>query len=333
MVSAPVELRSVLAKYNKVGKGRCLYVDEKSLRCKNAACASHTVQRGGALRKIAEEGHVYEIRSVDRFSESGSRLDFVNTGFSKASIFPGFCKRHDNEIFEEIENGNSFQSARHAALLGYRVIAMEIHKKEKAVALFRNPCVEKIIRDNGNEESARAFLSGSHLGLRDLRREIGLYEQALSSDDFSDFVYEVLELSSIPPFCFCGPFSPEFSFGGELLLPAMDAEWSSVTVFCGVIADCPLFIVSGFRSDTQDVERFVHGVSEIPPGNWTRTAFNIAVEYCENSFFKRSWVDSLTDAERASILRKFRVGVPGDKGLLKSRLLEADPSLIDLFKR
>ena len=331
MASVPVELRSVFSKYDKASKGRCLSRDEHGARCRNKAIGSHTIQRSGALGSIAENSHVYEIRNVSSFEESELRLSFESKGLSKASIFPGFCNRHDSEIFGEIENGNVFGSARQAALLGYRVIAMEVHKKERAIALWKNPKVSEMIDVNGNRDFADAFLHDSALALSDLRREIAQYEQALLSDVFSDFIFEAVELPSVPSFAFCGPFSPEFSFSGELLLPAMDAEWSSATAFCGVFADCPLLIVSGFRSETQDIERFVRGVSNIPPEHRTRTAFNLALEYCENYFFQKSWIDSLTDAQRASILGKFRVGVPGDKNLSKSRLLEADPSLIDLF--
>ena len=91
----------------KYSRGRCMHIDETGNRCKNPSIDSHSIQKNGRLANIAEGSQVYRLGANLFANDFQDLVDFTIVGKSKASIFPGFCKKHDNDIFSPIENKNA----------------------------------------------------------------------------------------------------------------------------------------------------------------------------------------------------------------------------------
>lgn len=73
--------------------------------CSGYIVKAHTVSKRGSLQQISRDGHVYSlIPSLGNIIKYDGRLQPVLTGLNKASIFTGFCSKHDNDIFYKIEN-------------------------------------------------------------------------------------------------------------------------------------------------------------------------------------------------------------------------------------
>lgn len=73
--------------------------------CEGGVIKAHTVSRGPNLAKIAENGHVLQYgASIPDMNKNGGKLSVKRIGIKDASVFHGFCSKHDREIFSCIEN-------------------------------------------------------------------------------------------------------------------------------------------------------------------------------------------------------------------------------------
>jgi hypothetical protein len=80
--------------------GKCFYPE-----CSLSAINSHSQQKLGQLREIAENGQVYATQS-NHYQFQKNLPDsplFVKTSISEASTFKGFCAKHDQTVFGAIE--------------------------------------------------------------------------------------------------------------------------------------------------------------------------------------------------------------------------------------
>ena len=105
------------------GTYECLYPNSREVAIK-----SHSQQRLGALRSIAEEGLVYSVQRnhYQVMKRLPNTTVMVPTGISEASIFIGFCPDHDRLIFEPLE----------------KIPLEPSNKKQPFLLLFRSFCYE-----------------------------------------------------------------------------------------------------------------------------------------------------------------------------------------------
>lgn len=307
--------KKILLKHRKSQKGRCMYRDAYGLRCKNRAIASHTVQKSVGLNAIAEHGHVSAL-SFDPFTDSPS-VDFKNIGKSKASVFPGFCNRHDTDLFQEIEASKCLISARSLLLTSYRSICQELYKKEANLRLFSD------LRGASSPEQSDhldAHLYGTKLAIRDLTKATAEHENALHTGNMDGFEGWIFEFEETLPFCCASPFSPEFDAEGRRVLPGVDEEWHSIAWFTGRISNKNLLLIGGFtKNRNQDIDGFLRSLESIRDDDMAEFSLNLSVFYAENSFFRPSWVSELEPDTKSWITSTFRQTVPGvaESGAIK----------------
>lgn len=90
--------------------------------CKNRSIErSHTIQKSGSIKHIAEDGHVL----TPRFNTDTGEIEIFSIGVNDASTFPGYCSVHER-IFEDFENIKDFQTGEHFGLQLYRTVCREI---------------------------------------------------------------------------------------------------------------------------------------------------------------------------------------------------------------
>jgi hypothetical protein len=90
----------VQKKVNRL-RAKCFYPD-----CQLDAIASHSQQKSGQLRAIAENGQVLAIRRNHYafLKNLSGNQSLTPIGISEASTFKGFCPKHDKEVFDSIES-------------------------------------------------------------------------------------------------------------------------------------------------------------------------------------------------------------------------------------
>lgn len=197
---------------------------------------------------------------------------------------------------------------------------MELFKKRRALSVYSDADVKKRIAKLGLTQSRKAFLRGTELAITDLENQKSSYETALVSKD-PDFVASIFHLEGIPPFTFAGAFAPEFCFGGNLLLPPEDQPWSSVCAFCGVVNGKPILSFQGMNIvHGHDLGTFFSSQEAISKTRVGGIALHIAIEYCENAFYRPSWVETLLPEVRQDLLHRFQTGTPGDRNERKKNI-------------
>tara|TARA_R110001583_G_scaffold112684_1_gene262409 strand:+ start:19679 stop:20728 length:1050 start_codon:yes stop_codon:yes gene_type:complete len=317
------ELQSLIrtAIYKK-SANRCVATNKDGSQCTESAISSHTIQKGGGLAAIAENGHVYQIQHANNQEGIPTRkCQFTKTGLKKASVFPGFCARHDNYLFRSAEQQDGKIELDDLILLGYRIICMELFKKERIIRIYEIQRVKELGIELGLAESVMAFLHGTRLAVIDLKRQKEAYEVLMAGKNTAPFYASIFQLKEDLPFTFASAFAPEFDFSGGLILPPPTMAWGSATVYVGRVKNKP---VASFQSldivEHHNIASFFSSQAILPLEKIGGLLLQFAVEYSENSFFKISWVDDILPEIRQDLLERFRLGTPGEPNQNKARI-------------
>jgi len=168
--------------------------------CTNPAINSHLLQRNGILNKIAENGHVMELKSIDPFkwgSESVP-LEFKKVGIGSALSLSLFCNDCDSQIFKRIETGQldlfDYQSL---LLFCYRIVCAEQRKKEQAVEVQQRILKAVSLKGKFGPEYL-SLLKGNELGIKDLEKFKSIIEAEIMIPrqifQFETYTYPLLKV-------------------------------------------------------------------------------------------------------------------------------------------
>lgn len=297
--------------------GPCLHPEASPDSCSEAtAIKSHTVQRRGGLTAVAEGGHVYSVKAG--FFDIGKNDGLVTpklVGTRDASTFPGFCNRHDTEMFRPVETSDAPLDEWNAFLLSYRAIAYELASKGASLASLSTR------RDNTDrgapfekQVAIQTFLQNEFVqttrGMADARRWKDAYDAAFLARDCGGFKFYCMSFEGPLPFVVAGAFMPEYDFGGKQLqhlgtpTPAEHVAINvtllggrTVATFCW--SDGPLKAAAGL----------IESLAGIPDARKADAVLLLAIEHSENIYFRPSWWDNLSAESRALLDAKIAGGM------------------------
>jgi hypothetical protein len=127
-----VDIGSFHSSRNSLAKrGKCFHFNSGS-EC-DSVINAHSVQKGQSLTVIAQDNHVYAL--ADKVEKDG-RILIKKKSIHKFSTFKGFCKYHDNLVFEPIDNYPLEPNPKQATLYAYRSICREVYVKENSLRLL-----------------------------------------------------------------------------------------------------------------------------------------------------------------------------------------------------
>lgn len=146
-------LKEILKKL-KQNKGRC-FIDS----CGRKAIGSHTISKSRILEKLQENDeklgvillHLEDKINVDfkhrilsTYQNSERRL--IKKGKSSASVFYGFCVKHDATLFQELDNETYANTHKINFLHAYRGFALYVTKSNDQFSFLQNKILENSIR-------------------------------------------------------------------------------------------------------------------------------------------------------------------------------------------
>jgi len=195
--------------------GRCLHYDGNST-CKEIINA-HSIQKNQMLSMIAENGHVYML-SVNKDSSNNYKpmLSYKKFGINKSSTFLGFCKKHDNELFQDIDNFFLRPTHKQVFLYAYRSLCREFFVKSNSLNLLDN----QIQATYDNEAIRNLFTDmklGTSHGFEDLKKHKSMYDALLQEKSYNDIKYVLFISKQKPNLALSGLFYPDFDFMGNYL--------------------------------------------------------------------------------------------------------------------
>lgn len=334
MTPEQIEFGKLLSRWRKKNSvGKCLYVDATGARCKNDAVASHTIQRSTAIAEIADGGHVYRME-IDPFGHHDTNgRQFKPIGKSNASTFPGFCGRHDRELFLDIEGGIEIIERRSLFLLAYRQLNMELFKTELSIRTFKSMlAIERL--PNHHKQSISEHLTQTAQDLMSLRTVKAHYDNALHSGDFSQYIGAYFKFNETLPLALATSLFTPFDFTGQ---PAVCAApfIDQVAIYAGRLSKDTILSASAFIApNSRYAQQMIDSFQRIPPAYVGEVALNISTAYGENSYFRPTWVESLTREGKLWMLERSGgpsynpsytpdrlIGLPGILGMAAANLV------------
>jgi hypothetical protein len=286
------------------GKGRCLHYDSGH-RCQEIIKA-HSIQRNRSLSAIADKGHVYKLASnMSSLKKSKGRLAFEKCGVNKVSTFLGFCRKHDNELFEPIDNFPLVPTDQQVLLYAYRSLCRELFVKENSLELF-----ESQLRIGVDNNAVRGLLKnmkrGTAFGLDNLKKHKAIYDNSLRDNSYSNARYVLFISEQKPILAFSGVFYPDFDFVGRQLQDLGDHSSNlQLITMCSAPMDCGWGFLFAWHVTSSDAcVDFMRSLATVTYKNSNvlgDSLFRLVMTNCENSAISPRWWESLPESQKEEI--------------------------------
>lgn len=291
-------------------RGRCLHF-ANGIQC-NKIISAHSIQKQGQLSLIAEEGHVYQLNAdFSTLKENDGIPCMKRIGVKNVSTFRGFCKYHDNQLFEPIDNkplNPDNPDPQQIPLYAYRSLCREFFVTENAVKSLEkikdNP---KFIECNLQEHLFLNYLLvGKSLGFERLKCHKYYYEEALRNENYDEFEFVYLASKSTFSLQLSGLLDPDVDFLGQHLQDISDisSRLDLITFFTATTQDGWAFCFAWHRSSNTTCIPFIESLfSCVENGEaWGDVLLRFALPNCENHAVRISWWDNLPQISKQQII-------------------------------
>lgn len=238
-------------------------------------------------------------------------VSFTKQGVGKVSTFRGFCGKHDNKLFEPIDNSPLAPTQEQITLYAYRSLCREIFVKENAVTLFEN--YSRNHRDNtANSGMYDAMLKGSTFALRNLIAHKKKYDLLLSSKSFGNIKSVLFHSLQAPSVVFSGLLYPDFDFIGRRLqdLGNHTSELDLITFSFAPMSEGWCFLFAWHEDSSETCVPLIRSLATVADesGGLGDPLFRFVVSSCENLAMSPAWWESLTDGQRSEITKSANHG-------------------------
>lgn len=278
--------------------------------CTESAIRAHSISRMSALSLIAREGHVYQpqLNPFEHFKNKG-QMTVRLIGIKVASTFFGFCKNHDNELFERIDQLGFELNHEAIFTLHYRALCKELSAKLPSTKS------DEVLRfaDRGLPESIQKPLNEA-LDLRDEVRNLSLkelQEDKLTMDtfllkkDFGAVQFCILKFECAPIAACSGYVQPVFDFAGKVL---QDLNNTRVRVHCHAFTLLPveggqIVILSWLPEGAPFARAFAESLLDVPDPKKGTAILQYLFNGFENFALSPEWWESL-NAEQMDLINR-----------------------------
>lgn len=205
-------LIATMQKNANKARRQCLYNG-----CNEVAINSHLLQKRGIINSISEKQHVYE-NSPHAFKKD--YFAFNRIGLDEALSYPGFCNKHDTELFKEIESDTlDYKAYKTHLLLSYRALMIEKRKKEINIDWYTRILDSNMLAPHLDNEfimKIHESIKGEKEGMQDQQHYEKYFLFNIGNESLRDFRFVYFELPRIEV-CSSAVFSYETSEEIELM--------------------------------------------------------------------------------------------------------------------
>jgi hypothetical protein len=298
----------------------------KSL-CQGPVVDSHTIQRKGPLEKITSaNNHVSHLE----FSAHEDRIEVKDVGWKKASTFPGYCGKHDSQIFLTLESTAFSGSHEQCVLQAYRSTCNELYKKRALIESLeyqRN----KIDRGLNTDDQINWQLSVNQniLGQTKSMQEIELlwskFEDAVTENNYDRFSSKCYFFEGDLCLTSSATMQAEFDFKGNKYSDLWDLRNTAELLSHSIMAtEKGGAIVFTWLTDERSPQSIVSTFADIDDEDKGDIFAQYCFLNCENTYFSRKWWDALS-LSRQEQLKKYASALYYDGGAYvpnENRLLD-----------
>jgi hypothetical protein len=312
-------------------KGRCLHFDAGK-RCDQFINA-HSIQKGNLLNVIAENGHVYRLNSeISTLKKNNGKIEARKISINKVSTFLGFCKKHDNQLFEQIDNYPLLPIESQVFLYAYRSLCRELFVKENSVNLYKNQLINQSLSRN-----ISALLSnlskGTDFGLKCLLKHKNEFDESLRNKRCNDIKYVAFLSEGRPSILFSGLLYPDFDFSGRLIQDLSDQTklLKLITFFSARTEAGWAFVFAWHKHSDPICDHYMRSLATYiyEKGVLADILFRYVFSCCENHAISPAWWDGLTDKAKIEIYERFEHIANIQKPIMNNYLREGIEGISD----
>ena len=188
--------------------------------CSKKIVKAHSISKSSSLKEIAVDGHVLTFFMAQR-NKSNTNIEPIKVGINKASIFNGFCEKHDKKLFSPFEDQPFDSSSYHCFLIMYRTLSRELFIKESAKGTFG--LMKEMDRGKDLEhqkyiqERYQHFNGSNDLTISDLKYMKSSLDKMFISKEYDNLEHFIIELDSPPRVMASSIGGVNFGFDGSLI--------------------------------------------------------------------------------------------------------------------
>jgi hypothetical protein len=301
-----INVFQIEAKYlDEFQNGYCSYPNQTADPCSLTISDAHTIQRRGGLAAIAENGHVLTVLpKMKELIKTNGNPSPREVGVGKASVFPGFCSKHDDVIFKSVEGKSLILNKDSAFLFSYRAIAFERFKKE---AQLRGAEAQREA-DRGKpfsiqclvQEQVNAMIFGIQLGARDVNLWKEKFDQQLLSGGRDDFHFLATKFNCVLPIVGCCAFHPQFDLQGNLLqqLARDGVDYEHIALTVTSFDGQTIMVLGWIGSQDGPAHVLMDSYQKVADDRKADALIRLLLIHTENLFLQPSWWCGLSAANK-----------------------------------
>ena len=295
--------------------GYCSYPHPTTNPCSSTITKAHTIQKKGGLAAIAEAGHVLTVKpTLKEMIASDGKPSPHKIGVNNASVFPGFCSRHDDGLFKAIE-GKVLSLTKDAAFLfAYRAIAYERFAKEaqlRAASIQRSmDCGQPFAIQAYVQRHLAVYIHGVQIGIRDIGRWKSQFDERLLSGARDDFHFLAVRFDRVLPIVACSAFHPEFDLQGNPLqrLGRESIELEHITLTVTTFENQTIMVFGWIGSADGSARALAKSFQSVADARKADALIRLLFVQTDNLFVRPSWWEGLHLADRQTLTMMTRSG-------------------------
>jgi hypothetical protein len=264
--------------------------------------SAHTLSVESMLRKIARDSHVYSIKASVGSDSNTHPIVVKLVGLREVSVFNGFCRQHDKELFSCLED-RPFQFTRQQTfMLAFRAASRECYLKRK---LFESlPTPEEFSKIHGiNEklaysEMALVMQAGNLKGAEEAEMLKSQLDKYFISSAWDRLETKVLLFPKTPTVIGTAAFQPFYDMNGNQLqeFDNLNIEMSQIMLSVIPIEAGTAAIFSWLDTSNNAPRRFFESVSRSK--DITSAVIHALVDNMENVAFNPQWYEGLSESKK-----------------------------------
>lgn len=299
--------------YKKIFHTKKCFAKNSGLgECNGKIIRAHTVSRGPNLSKIAQSGKVityrYDINKHDML------LRPIKIGISEASVFNGFCQKHDRVLFSCIENEKFTGRPDQCLAIAYRSISREFYGKDAQSQ------IEPVLRDSDKGKPlheqihTQELLDIINIGVNQSKIDINATHKKLTqaiierNEKFLNSI--IIEFNEIIPFMLAGAWTPFTDlFGNNIQDGRSPLPLEQLIVSSFIDKEFSYICISWVSTPNSPGDIISNQISNIPKEKLASICLQFFQKHLENIFYNPNWFNSLSDSNKSLISRLVQSGV------------------------
>jgi len=243
---------------------------------------------------VDDRNHVCQLAASPR-----GDIKLVELGWKQASVFPGYCEKHDSEVFKPLERSPFTGTHEQCVLQSYRGVSNELYKKR---ALIDSLEFQRGVLDRGCnlDEQIRQQLSistnieGQSKSKEELEKLWRSFDEAVTQQQYDRFLSQCYFFGGDLDVTSSGALHTEFDFAGTKLVDMWDLKVDAQMLTHSVMStERGGAIVFTWPADERLPAAVVRSFDAVPNADKGDVFLQYCFLNCENTYFSRAWWEQL----------------------------------------